>query len=151
MKSSRFLLVAIASMGLTAWCYATMLPKPKPVAPLRPSAHITTLADGTQVINTTTLGADVIGYQGQTPVAIHLKAGRIVKIEFLPHGETPRFYQRAIKGMQWATYEGKTLQEAQKVSVDAVSGATLSSHALVENIRRGIAHGIKQQKPTKKK
>lgn len=150
MKFSHFTCVAIALIGFTTFCYAHLNPSPKQTR-LRPSAAITTLNDGTQVVNTTTLAKDVIGYQGHTPITLHIKDGRIIKIELLPHGETPRFFQRAAKHLNLKAYENKKLQEATDISIDAVSGATLSSQAIFENITRGLTHAINQQTPKRKK
>lgn len=116
-------------------------------ASLRPSTAITTLPDGTQVVNTTTLAQDVVGYQGHTPVELYIKAGRIDSILLLPHGETDEFYVEAADQLDWTAFEGKMLCEATTASVDAITGATLSSNALIENVRRGIAHAIAQQAP----
>lgn len=118
-------------------------------APLRPSEHITTQPDGTQVVNTTKLASDVVGYSGATPVELYIKHGRIDSILLLPHGETDGYYVDAADNLQWEAFEGKMLREAVGASVDAISGATLSSQALVENVRRGIAHAIAQQEPEK--
>lgn len=116
-------------------------------APLRPSEHITTLEDSTQVVNTTKLAADVIGYSGVTPLEIHIKGGRITEIVLLQdqHGETNSFYVDAADNLDWTAFEGKLLREAANAHVDAVSGATLTSNALLENIRLGLAHAIAQQ------
>lgn len=42
-------------------------------------------------INTTELGAEVIGYNGPTPVEISVFNGVITKIKALPNRESPRF------------------------------------------------------------
>lgn len=123
---------------------------PSPInnsAPLHPSEHITTLDDSTQVVTTTKLAADVIGYSGTTPLEIHIKQGRITAIVLLQdlHGETNSYYVEAADNLDWTAFEGKHLREAANANVDAVSGATLTSNALIENVRLGIAHAIAQQ------
>ena len=61
-------------------------------------------------INTTEIAADVIGFNGATPMEISLVKGVI----------------------------GKTVAEADTVQLDAVSGATYSSTAVIRTVRRGL-------------
>ena len=51
---------------------------------------MTRSADGTYVVNTTTLAPTVKGYAGATPLKIHIKNDRVVKIEALPNRESHR-------------------------------------------------------------
>lgn len=55
------------------------------------------LGDGTYVVNTTTLADDVDGYQGTTPVEIHIKKDVIVKVVPLKNMETPKHFNRVKK------------------------------------------------------
>ena len=57
--------------------------------------------DGTYIVNTTTLAQDVEGYNGPTPLEIHIKKNKIVKV---------------------------------------VLGATFTSDAVKENVRRGLEY-----------
>ena len=50
----------------------------------------------TQVIYTGDLGKKIYGYNGTTPLNIHIKDGRIERIEALPNKETPQYFKRAI-------------------------------------------------------
>ena len=90
-------------------------------------------------INTTYLGADVAGFNGPTPVEISMVKGVITRIEALPNQETPRFFQM-VKDSLLTRLVGKTVEEAKALEpdVDAVSGATYSSNAVIRNIRRGL-------------
>ena len=90
-------------------------------------------------INTTELGADIIGFNGTTPLEISLVKGVITKIEALPNQETPRFFQM-VKDSLLTRLVGKTIEEARALNpeVDAVSGATYSSEAVILNIRKGL-------------
>ena len=40
-------------------------------------------ADGTYVVNTTTLAKDVKGFKGNTPLYIYIKGGKVVKVLFV--------------------------------------------------------------------
>ncbi len=103
-----------------------------------------TLGDGTVVINTTTLASDVQGYGGTVPLEIYIRDGHIYKVEALENAETPDFFQSVKDGGLLHRWEGKTLGEAAAMKVDGVSGATFSSSAVIENMRRGVAFAQKE-------
>lgn len=93
-------------------------------------------SDGIDVINTTGL-TKTIGYGGPVPLAITISEGKISEIEPLPNFETPGFFNKAsIILNQWM---GKTPEEALKLNVDAVSGATYSSEAIKANMQAGLS------------
>lgn len=89
-------------------------------------------------VNTTELGAEVIGFNGITPVEISVHKGVITKIEALPNQETPRYFQAVLESGLLEKLVGKTVKEAKATELDAVSGATFSSEALIQNIRLGL-------------
>ena len=97
-------------------------------------------------VNTTELGADIIGYKGPTPVEISVYQGTITKIEALPNQETPRYFQKVLDSGLLSTLVGKTVEEAKAVHLDAVSGATYSSNAVIKNIQLGLDHVGKKAK-----
>ena len=94
-------------------------------------------APTTQVIYTGDIAKKVYGYNGATPLNIHIKDGRIERIEALPNNETPSYFKRATSKI-FPQYEGKTVAEARALHVDAVSGATYSSEAIIKNIQMGL-------------
>ena len=98
------------------------------------------------VINTEELGKEVLGYAGPTPIEITVTGGKIEKIEALPNIETPGFFQRVKESTIFTALLGKTVKEASEVKLDAVSGATYSSKAVIENIRLGLKEAAKQAK-----
>lgn len=98
---------------------------------------MTSIGD-TIIVHTALLASDVQGYAGATPHDIYVYDGKVVKIVALPNDETPSFWEEAA-GLA-RERENKTLDEAMNVNVDAVSGATFSSEALKENIRRGVSY-----------
>ena len=95
-------------------------------------------AADTLKVNTTTLAKDVEGFNGPTPVEISVVKGKITRIKLLPNQETPSFLQMVIDGGLLKALDGKTVEEASKVQLDAVTGATYSSKSIIENIRRGL-------------
>lgn len=92
----------------------------------------------TLVVNTTELAADVTGFNGPTPVEISICKGVITDIKVLPNQETPRFLERVLESGLLKSLIGKTPEEARKAKLDAVTGATYTSLALIENVRRGL-------------
>ncbi len=102
-----------------------------------------TLADGSVVINTTSLGSDISGYAGKVPLEITLKDGNVVAVKALDNAETPDFFEMASDLL--TLWNGKTIDEAEKMKVDAVSGATFSSKAIIGNMQRGLQYAKKQQ------
>ena len=103
-----------------------------------------TLSDGTMVINTAPLAKDVVSYAGHVPLEIYLREGRVVRVVALKNAETPDFFDEARQLL--VCWNGKTLAEAARMHVDAVSGATFSSHAIIINVQRGLQYATKQAK-----
>jgi len=93
--------------------------------------------DGTIIVNTKSLARDVVGYNGPTPVEIHIKNDKIVRVKPLTNYETRSYFEK-IKKLLLPFWKGMTVKEAAKAEVDAVSGATVSADAVVENVRRGL-------------
>ena len=94
--------------------------------------------DGALVVNTKPLAKDVQGYGGQVPLKIHIKDGRVAAVEAEPNAESPDFFNRAKELLNH--WQGKSVDEALAESVDAVSGATFSSKAIIANMQRGLAY-----------
>ena len=95
--------------------------------------------DGTYIVNTTTLAKDVEGYNGPTPLEIHIKKNKIVKVVLLKSMETPKYNARIKKDML-PKYENQKLTKNKGVEVDGVTGATFTSDAVKENVRRGLEY-----------
>lgn len=100
---------------------------------------MTKLSDGTYVVNTTTLAKDVKGFRGNTPLNIYIKGGKVVKIEPLANHETPNFFNKVKTGLLKKWY-GMKASKAASAQVDGVTGATFSSKAVKENVKRGLKY-----------
>lgn len=100
------------------------------------------LADGTFVINTTSLGKDISGYGGNVPLEIYIKDGVIKQVKALPNHETAEFFGMA-KALL-TRWNGKTVEEALSMKVDGVSGATFSSRGILGNMRVGLQYAAKK-------
>lgn len=94
--------------------------------------------DGAFVVNTKPLAKDVQGYGGPVPLKIHIKDGRVAAVEAEPNAESPDFFNRAKTLLNH--WQNKSVDEALVEEVDAVSGATFSSRAIIANMQRGLAY-----------
>ncbi len=90
------------------------------------------------IINTSSLADDVVGYGGPVPVEIFITDTRIDSVSLLPNSETPGFLERVKKSGLCQAWNGMSIEEAARLEVDAVSGATYSSTALIANVRAGL-------------
>ena len=131
MKKRTLILAAILSMGMVGSMIATTRSSHSEV--------MTKEADGTYIINTTTLCKDVKGFRGNTPLSIYIKKGKIVEIKPLANKETPNYFNKVKQGLlnKW---NGMKVSKAATVKVDGITGATFSSKAVKENVKRGIAY-----------
>ena len=98
----------------------------------------------TLIINTTELCKDVIGYDGPTPLVIKVVGGVVAKVEALPNTESPSYFARVIQCGLLKAVVGKKVEEAAQMELDAVSGATYSSEAVIENLRAGLAEAARK-------
>ena len=98
---------------------------------------ISVAPDGSMVVNTTALGKDITGFAGQVPLKVYISKSHVItKVEALKNEETPDFFERASAILkQW---EGKTVDGALSLQVDAVSGATFSSEAIKGNVSAAL-------------
>lgn len=91
------------------------------------------------VVNTTTIGKNIEGYNGPTPLKIYIKKNKVVKIEALKNAETPKYYAKVKKALL-EKWNGLKVKEASQLKVDAVTGATYSSEAVMKNVRLGLEY-----------
>ncbi|MDD7318135.1 MAG: FMN-binding protein [Prevotellaceae bacterium] len=101
-------------------------------------------SDGSYVVNTTTLAKDVIGFRGNTPLKLYIKDNKIIKVEPLPNHETPSFFDKVKKGLlsKWC---GMKVSKVSATEMDGVTGATFSSKAVKENVKRGAKYYMKHK------
>lgn len=104
-----------------------------------PQDKVMTKEDGMYVVNTTTIGSQYEGYVGTTPLKIYIKKDKIVKIEALKNQETPKYFAK-VKKQLLNKWDGLKVKEAQNLKVDAVTGATFSSDAVVGNVKAGLEY-----------
>ena len=96
-----------------------------------------TKENGVYIIDTTELGKNVEGYQAPTPLKVYINNDKVEKIEFLKSQETPKYYAKVKKAL-FEKWNGLKVKDAKAQQVDAVTGATFSSEAVVENVRLAL-------------
>lgn len=99
--------------------------------------EVITKEDGMYIVDTTTLGKNIEGYNGPTPLKIYIKKNKVVKIEALKNQETPKYYARVKKAL-FDKWNNLKVSEAQKLQVDCVTGATYTSEAVIKNVQAGL-------------
>lgn len=92
------------------------------------------------VVDSTTLGVDVIGYGGPVPVVVRVEDGLVASVEpKLPNDETPMFFDLLEEDGLWRAWDGLPPDVAATTRVDAVASATYSSGAAIANARAAFA------------
>ena len=75
-----------------------------------------------------------------------MKDGKVQKVEALQNSETPDFFDEAKQLL--TAWDGKTTDEALATKVDAVSGATYTSRAIITGVQRSLHYAkADAQKP----
>lgn len=96
-----------------------------------------TKENGVYIIDTTELGKDVEGYNGPTPLRVYINKNKVEKIEFLKSMESPKYYAKVKKALL-EKWNGLSVKDAKAQQVDAVTGATFSSEAVVKNVQLAL-------------
>lgn len=136
MKKKVFMFAALLLMSMAS----TMFAKGK----FTNDNVMTKQSDGTYVVNTTTLAKDVKGFKGNTPLKIYIKSNKIVKIEPLANRESPNYFAKVKQGLLNKWY-GMKASKASTAQVNGVTGATFSSKAVKENVKRGAKYYVKNK------
>lgn len=102
------------------------------------------LGGGLVSILTETLCEDVEGYIGPTPLDIRIKNDTITDIIALDNEETPAYFAKAAKVLE--KWIGRTPKEGLDLEVDAITGATFSSDALIANVKAGLKKALEKPK-----
>ena len=103
------------------------------------SDEVMTKEEGTDIVNTTTLSKKVIGYVDATPVKIYIKKNKVEKVEILKNQETPKYNAKVKKALQ-EKWNGQKVKDAAQLKVDAVTGATFTSEAIIKNVQLGLEY-----------
>ena len=96
-----------------------------------------TKENGVYIINTTELGKNIEGYNGPTPLKVYINKNKVEKIEFLKSMESPKYYAKVKKALIYK-WNNLKVNDAKKLQVDAVTGATYSSEAVIKNVQLAL-------------
>ena len=88
-----------------------------------------------EVLYTEEFCKDIVGFNDVIPLEINMIDGRIASINILENQETPRFLQRVTDDNLVEKFYGLTPKEAIELDIDAVSGATYSSNAIIQSVK----------------
>ncbi len=105
---------------------------------------VITKENGMYVVNTTTLGKNVVGYVAATPLKIYIQKDKIVKVEALKNQETPK-YNAKVKRLLLTKWDGMKVKDVAKQKVDGVTGATITSDAFKKNVQLGVEYYLKHK------
>ena len=83
--------------------------------------------------------SDIIGFNGAIPLEINMIDGKIANINILENEETPGFLRRVMNAELLENFYGLTPKEAVNLDIDAVSGATYSSNAIIKSVKTRMA------------
>ena len=96
--------------------------------------HYVVKADGKTIgklLVTTPIADDLIGYAGNVPLFLAISEEDVILgLTLLDNSESPGFLRRLEKKNLLSAWDGKMLEEAALLNVEAVSGATMSSDAI---------------------
>ncbi len=132
------MMAAAITVNKTIFGHSLEKTSPKEEQSITESDEVTVLPDGNVIIHTKGMPKTVDGYAGPVPLDIYITDGKISEVKALPNAETPSFFKRASQLL--SEWNGKTPSEALEMRVDAVSGATYSSDAIMSNVYAGLAH-----------
>ncbi len=103
--------------------------------------------NGERVINSTALAQNVVGYAGRTPIELRIRNNKIESVTYLENSETPEFFEQVTESGLAKKWVGMSPTEAASTPIDAVSGATYSSKAIIENVQRAAQFVSNAQTP----
>ena len=135
-----FVMMAAASISYSGRLFGYQVNAGNDADKSESRAMQTSDTQGDAVIKTDALGLDVNGYAGPVPVAITISGGRVNKVEALENSETPKFFKRVTNAGLLDSWNGLTPKEALDKKVDAVTGATYTSRALIANVHAGLEY-----------
>ena len=91
---------------------------------------------GNETLYTEEFCKDIVGFNDIIPLEINMVDGKIANINILDNNETPRFLQKVTDAQLVENFYGLTPKEAVNLDIDAVSGATYSSNAIIKSVKR---------------
>ena len=106
--------------------------------------------DGIRIIESKGIVPGVLGYAGPIYLRLEVKDGDIAKVEVTENTETPSFYRRVVNSGLLNSWDGKSLDEAITLPVDALSGATYTSNAIIQTVQKTATYAASVKAPAMK-
>lgn len=95
-----------------------------------------TVDNGTTIYASHPYANNIKGFRGPTPLYIAVsKEGKITAVAPDKNSETQTIWARVLGSKLFKAWNGKTLQSVATTKVDAVSGATYSSTAVIKTMQ----------------
>ena len=91
---------------------------------------------------------DIVGFNDVIPLEIYIVDGKISYISILQNKETPGFLRKVTNAGLVEKFYGLTPKEVAKLEIDAVSGATYSSNAIIKSVKTRMAIYDKEVNPS---
>lgn len=93
-------------------------------------------------------GEEFKGFNDVIPLEIYVVDGKISYISILDNKETPGYLRKVTNAGLVEKFYGLTPKEASKLDIDAVSGATYSSNAIIKSVKTRMAIYAKETSPS---
>ncbi len=104
----------------------------------------------TEVLYSKELTPRNLGYAGHIPMAVGFGEKDVIKdIKILKNNETSEFLEQVLASGILNKWIGKDAKQAAAIKVDAVSGATISSTAIIKNMQAILDAKLGNKTPTK--
>lgn len=127
----------------------TVLPKVSAIKPVNDVWNKAVDAKGNllgYVFNSEKYGVDIFGYFEDVPTLVVTdKNYKILKVSVINSYETEEYLRKIRKNGFFSKWNGKTIQSAKDLKVDAVSGATLTTEAVIDNVKLISEKAVKTQ------
>ena len=107
-----------------------------------------TVSADNAILTTKEYCSDIIGFNGDIPLEIIMLDGKIESITILENDETPGFLRKVTNSDLLEKFYGLTPKEAVALEIDAVSGATYSSSAIIKSVKKRMAIYEKEVNPS---
>lgn len=98
------------------------------------------------IINSSNIVTNIKGFGGATPLEIHINSDNVIeKIIPLKNSESPRFFKNLEKKGLYSQWIGLTPENAINKKVNTISGATMSSNAVIKTFNASIGYALDNQ------
>lgn len=112
---------------------------------LQEDENIYKILSGSDTLGYGILATNNLGYGGPVPLLIALQKDTIKNIQLLANNETDEFLEYIKEDRLVEQWEGKNINLVSTMKVNAVSGATETSHAIIRGVKQGSARYLNEE------